>query len=63
MNALNPSIKKGKWSIIEDLTLIEKHKELGNKWIEISLYLNGRTENQVKYRLNSIMKKEQKFYK
>ena len=35
-NTLNPSIKKSKWTLSEDLVLLEKQKELGNKWAEIT---------------------------
>lgn len=44
-NTLNPVIKKGKWTAQEDLVLLDKQQEIGNKWSEIAHYLNGRTEN------------------
>jgi len=50
-------IKKGKWTILEDIVLLEKQKEIGNKWSEISHYLNGRTENQIKNRFNCLLRK------
>ena len=31
-NNLDPSILKGNWTEAEDATLIEAHKQLGNKW-------------------------------
>lgn len=57
MNILDPSIKKDRWSIKEDLILLQRQQELGNKWIEISLYLNGRTESMIKNRFQSLLKK------
>jgi hypothetical protein len=35
---------------------------LGKKWSEISKRLDGRTENSVKNRFNSLMKKNQQYW-
>ena len=56
-NHLSPSLQKGKWSGNEDLTILEKQKEIGNRWSEIASLLDGRTENQVKNRFKSLMRK------
>lgn len=56
-NHLCPSLHKGKWSASEDLTILEKQKEIGNRWSEIASLLEGRTENQVKNRFKSLMRK------
>jgi Myb-like DNA-binding domain len=56
-NHLSPSLKKGKWTTSEELMILEKHKEFGNKWSEIAAALDGRTENQVKNRFKSLMRK------
>jgi hypothetical protein len=37
--------------------LLEKQQIMGNKWAEISKEIPGRTENQVKNRFNSLLKK------
>eukprot|EP00347_Sterkiella_histriomuscorum_P015833 403355515 len=58
-NTLNPQINKGKWTVQEDLVLLEKQKLLGNKWAEISNYLNHRTENQIKNRFNCLIRRGQ----
>ncbi len=56
-NILDPSINKGKWAPQEDIILLEKQLQLGNKWSKISTYLEGRTETQTKNRFKSITKK------
>jgi len=61
-NHLDPSIKKGDWSIQEDTIIIEQQKNLGNKWAEISKFLPGRTENSVKIRWKSIQRQLQGGY-
>ena len=60
---LNPDINKGEWSSEEDKALIQAHDEIGNRWVEISERLMGRTDNAIKNRWNSaalkrIMNKE-----
>lgn len=51
---LDPSINKEPWSPEEDLLLISKQEEFGNKWAQIAQLLPGRTENAVKTRFKSI---------
>ena len=40
---------------------MEYAKEFGKKWSEIARKLHGRTENGVKNRFNSMMKKMRKY--
>ena len=59
-NHLDPSIRKGSWSPREDLLVLEKQLELGNRWSDISKMLPGRNENSVKNRWKSMVRKAQK---
>lgn len=56
-NHLDPSINKEPWTEEEDELLIEKHEQLGNKWAEISKFFSGRTDNMIKNRWNSTIKR------
>lgn len=56
-NKLNPILTKEKWSETEDILILTKQAEFGNRWKEISILLQGRTENQVKNRWKSLKRK------
>ena len=49
-NHLDPSIIKGNWTEEEDALILQRQKEMGNKWSKISKMLLGRTETAVKSR-------------
>lgn len=59
-NHLDPQLRKGNWSASEDLLLLEKQLEMGNRWSDISKLLAGRNENSVKNRWKSMVRKAQK---
>lgn len=56
-NHLNPEIKRGNWSLEEDLVIIDVHRKIGSRWSEISKMLGGRTDNSIKNRWNSAIRK------
>ena len=62
-NHLDPKVRKGKWTIEEDIALLSAVECLDCKWIEIYRELGGvRTEHMIKNRYKSLMKKWKKKY-
>ncbi|CAD8091519.1 unnamed protein product [Paramecium primaurelia] len=59
LNHLNPKISKEPWTDEEDIQLLTIVKEVGRRWAEISKVMDGkRSENNLKNRFNSLLKKE-----
>ena len=57
-NYVDTSIKRGKWSFEEDLELMRVFVKVGKKWSAIAKLLGDRTENAVKNRWKSLIRKE-----
>jgi hypothetical protein len=61
-NHLNPDLNsnshiENEWNAEEDLKLIKLQLDMGNSWSKIAREMTGRTENSVKNRWNSLVKK------
>lgn len=58
LNNLDPLLNRSKFSLEEDEKIIELYVSLGPKWKEISKNFVGRTENMIKNRFYSHIKKK-----
>ncbi|GMH30212.1 hypothetical protein Nepgr_032055 [Nepenthes gracilis] len=56
-NYLRPDIKRGKFSLQEEQTIIQLHALLGNRWSSIAAHLPRRTDNEIKNYWNTHLKK------
>ncbi|OMJ69437.1 hypothetical protein SteCoe_32832 [Stentor coeruleus] len=57
-NHVDPNLKKGSWTEEEDQFIIQQQVLIGNRWSEIAKKMQGRTENSVKNRYKSLMRKK-----
>ena len=57
VNHLNPEISRKEWTAEEDDLLVKLHSEYGNAWAKIAKKMDGRTDNCVKNRWNSTLKR------
>lgn len=56
-NHLDPSNNHGAWTPEEDNLLIKYHAQYGNSWVKIAQLIPGRSDNSIKNRWNSTLKK------
>lgn len=56
-NHLNPMNNNSAWTPEEDKQLLLLHERFGNQWVKISNCMPGRTDNSIKNRWNSTLKK------
>ena len=56
-NHLDPGNNHNPWTPEEDAKLVELHAQYGNQWVKIAQLLPGRSDNTIKNRWNSTLKK------
>ena len=54
---MNPNVKKGNWTPEEDDIIFKCYVQYGSSWSKIAKHLEGRTENSVKNRFYSTVRK------
>lgn len=57
MNHLQPTLDRAPWRADEDETLLQAQRALGNRWSAIAARLGGRTDNSVKNRFKSLLRR------
>ena len=58
LNNLDPALNRNKFSLEEDEKIIEMYTQIGPKWKEMTREFSGRTENMIKNRFYSHIKKK-----
>ena len=54
---MNPCVIKKKWTLAEDIRIVRLYLKYKTRWSEIARHVDGRTDNQIKNRFNSNLKK------
>lgn len=53
-----PNLVRSEWSLQEDIILIQKQKDVGNKWSLIANFLPGRSTTSIKNRWNYLCRRD-----
>jgi hypothetical protein len=56
-NHLDPDNNHQPWTPEEDAMLIELHEQYGNQWVKMASIMKGRSDNHIKNRWNSTLRK------
>jgi hypothetical protein len=56
-NHLDTAVKHSTWTPEEDKLLMKLHQSFGNAWTKLATFFEGRTDNCIKNRWNSTVKK------
>lgn len=57
LNQLRPGVRKKGWRMCDDRVILTAHARVGNRWSGIAPMLGGRTDNAVKNRFNSTLRR------
>jgi hypothetical protein len=57
-NHLDPNLKKSGWTAEEDRIVMDAIRKIGTRWSDIARLLPGRTDNSVKNRWNSTLRRQ-----
>lgn len=57
---LRPGIKKGKWTVEEELLLKEMYENFGPKWSAMAKIITNRTDNDLKNKWHSMQRKQKR---
>ena len=57
LNNLSPNLKKSNWNDEEDELIFALYKKYGSAWSKIAKHFNGRTENSIKNRFYSTIRR------
>jgi Myb-like DNA-binding domain len=56
-NILQPGVKKGEWTSDDDKKIFQYYLQYGARWTEIATHMVGRTENSIKNRFYSTLRR------
>lgn len=57
LNHLSPTVTKRPWSVEEDKIILDSHRRMGNCWSRIAKLLQGRSDNSVKNRFYTTLRR------